>query len=65
MVRKVVGGRLVFTPKTDAGKQYYEFRGQGNLGRLLEAAALLPKAVVSPGDPDGFCVLGIAGVMRL
>ena len=48
MVRKLVDGRLVFTPKTDAGIQYYEFRGQGNLGRLLEGAALLPKAMVSP-----------------
>jgi site-specific DNA recombinase len=48
IVRKLVDGRLVFTPKNDAGVPYYEFRGQGNLGRLLEGAALLPKAMVSP-----------------
>ena len=48
ILRKLVEGRLVFTPKEDATGQYYEFRGQGNLGRLLEGAALLPKGWVSP-----------------
>ncbi len=48
ILRKLIDGRLVFTPKTEAGGQVYEFKGQGNLGRLLEGAALLPKAWVSP-----------------
>jgi hypothetical protein len=49
ILRKLVDGKLVFTPKENAnGKRYYEFTGQATLGRLLEGASLFPKAWVSP-----------------
>ncbi len=49
ILRKLLEGKLVFTPREDEnGNRYYEFRGQGTLGRLLQGASLLPKAWVSP-----------------
>ncbi len=43
ILRKLLVGRLTFTSKEDANGRYYEFTGQGTLGRLLEGIAF-PKA---------------------
>ncbi len=47
ILRKLLVGRLVFTPRKDASGRYYEFTGQANLGRLLEGL-IFPKGRVSP-----------------
>jgi hypothetical protein len=38
-LRKLLVGRLVFTPKTDATGAYYEFTGQASYGKLLTGVA--------------------------
>ncbi len=48
ILRKLLVGRLTFTPKEDANGKYYEFSGQGTLGRLLEGIAF-PKGRDSGG----------------
>ena len=47
ILRKLLVGRIRFTPKIEAGERMWEFAGQGVLDRLL-AGNLFPKALVSP-----------------
>jgi hypothetical protein len=47
ILRKLVAGRLIFTPKADAQGHYYEFAGHGTLGQIL-TGAFDAKAVVTP-----------------
>jgi hypothetical protein len=47
ILRKLVG-RLVFTPRKDANRGYYEFSGQGTMTRILEGI-VLPKGGAAPG----------------
>lgn len=47
ILRKLLTGKLVFTPKTSKDGQYYEFKGQGTLGEII-AGIVCTKGVVSP-----------------
>jgi len=47
MLRTLLEGRLVFTPRQNAAARVYEFSGQAALGRLL-SGVVLPKGVVAP-----------------
>ncbi len=47
MLRKVIVGRLTFTPREDAGARWYEFAGQGTLRNVISGLAL-PKGLVAP-----------------
>jgi len=49
ILRKLVAGRLIFTPKIDEQGRYYEFAGHGTLGQVL-AGAFHARA---NGDPGG------------
>ena len=44
ILRKLVDGRLTFTPKTD----HYEFVGQWTLGKLMSGLVDLPQGMASP-----------------
>jgi site-specific DNA recombinase len=39
ILRKLLVGRLVFTPRTDASGAYYEFTGEASYGKLLAGVA--------------------------
>jgi hypothetical protein len=41
----LLSGRLVFTPREDSEGRYYEFAGQGSLGKVLAGLALPTKLV--------------------
>src|SRR5262249_55906679 len=47
ILRKLVAGRLIFTPKIDEEGRFYEFTGHGTLGHVL-AGSLNAKAMVTP-----------------
>ncbi len=47
ILRKLLVGRIRFTPKIEGGERMWEFTGQGVLDRLL-AGILFPTALVSP-----------------
>jgi len=47
MLRTLLEGRLVFTPRQNAAARVYEFSGQAALGRLL-SGVVLQKVVVAP-----------------
>ncbi|MFQ5803603.1 MAG: recombinase family protein [Candidatus Methylomirabilales bacterium] len=47
VLRKLLAGRLVFTPRQHEDGRYYEFTGEGVVEPLL-AGAVLPKAGVAP-----------------
>ena len=42
ILRRLLVGRLVFTPREDEKGRYYEFAGQGSISNLL-AGVVLPK----------------------
>jgi len=50
ILTKVLAGRLVFTPQTDAsaGTRSHRFTGERRLERLLPGVLTLPKALVTP-----------------
>ena len=50
ILRKLLLGRLVFTPEERDGRRFYQFTGQMTLGRLLAGDVLstLSKTVVTP-----------------
>ena len=50
MLRTLLEGRLVFTPRPEA--QAVEFVGQGDFGRLFAGLAPLLQAVASPRRQD-------------
>jgi len=47
ILRKLLVGRLVFTPQEDEGGRFYAFSGECSLGRVLEGV-VLPKALKTP-----------------
>jgi hypothetical protein len=42
MLRRLLAGRLLFTPREDENGQYYEFAGQRSISQLL-SGVVLPK----------------------
>ena len=46
ILRKLLVGRLIFTPDTDEKERFFEVRGEGSLGRVLEG--LVAQATHSP-----------------
>ena len=60
ILRKLVVGRLVFTPLADAEGRYYEFAGQGALDKLL-AGIIRPSSVVTPGGSAAWCGFELSG----
>ena len=42
ILRKLLVGRLTFTPDTDDRGTFFEFKGQGSLGRVLEGLVAQP-----------------------
>jgi hypothetical protein len=55
LLRKLIEGRLVFTPGEDAEGEYYSFEGKGRLMPVLQGIVGLPKPVVSPRGPSPVC----------
>lgn len=51
ILRSLLVGRLAFTPRADDRGRYYEFTGQGALGRLLAGLANT-KGLVAPTGRD-------------
>jgi site-specific DNA recombinase len=52
ILRRLLVGRLLFTPKEDEKGRYYEFAGQGSISELL-SGVVLPKGWWPQGDsPD-------------
>jgi hypothetical protein len=51
LLRKLIEGRLVFTPGEDAAGEYYSFEGTGRLMPVLQGIVGLPQSVVSPTHP--------------
>ena len=47
ILRKLMVGRLTFTPREESGARWYEFAGVGTLGNLINGLAL-PKGLVAP-----------------
>jgi hypothetical protein len=65
ILRKLLLGRLTFTPEEKDGERFYRFTGQVTLGRLLagEILSTVSKTVVTPGgqtDRWGFELAGEA-----
>ncbi len=54
ILRKVLDGKLVFTPRQDERGRYYEFKGTATLGHLL-GGIVYPGGGVSPGG-YAFCI---------
>lgn len=53
ILRKLLVGRLVFSPETNETGRFYRFTGQATLGRLL-AGEVLSKLSISVVTPAGF-----------
>jgi len=47
ILRKLVAGRLIFTPRIDEQGRHYEFGGHGTLGQVL-TGAFHARAMVTP-----------------
>jgi hypothetical protein len=54
ILRKLLDGRLVFSPKGKAGDRWYEFAGEGTLAKFLADVPSI-KAVVPVRGSDAFC----------
>lgn len=50
ILRKLLVGRLTFTPRTSGGERYYEYAGEATLGRLLAGAFGSARAMVTPAS---------------
>src|SRR5207302_11499484 len=61
ILRNLVVGRIVFTPRPEA--RLYEFSGRGSFGRLL-AGTTSPVSVVTPAGSDRIWTPEFQGVVR-
>ncbi len=71
ILRKLLVGRLTFTPDTDEKGTFFAFKGQGSLGRVLEGLVAQPshsplvQAIASPWgfEPAEFLLLNWGSVV--
>ena len=49
ILRRLLEGKLIFTPRREAAEAFYEVTGQASYGRLLAGIATCPSSVVPPG----------------
>jgi hypothetical protein len=61
ILKKLLLGKLVFTPKTNETGRFYEFAGKGTLTEIL-AGTTCTKGLVSPGGPNRAWTFEIAGL---
>jgi len=64
ILRRLLVGRLVFTPKKDETGRYYEFVGQGSISEVV-CGAVLPKEWWPQGDLSPSVTREIRGIVRL
>jgi len=61
ILRNLIVGRIVFTPRPET--RLYEFSGRGSLGRLLAGTAS-PVSVVTPAGSDRIWTPEFQGVVE-
>ncbi len=64
MLKKILVGRLVFTPMSDGVRRFYEFKGESPIGRIL-AGLVGAQALVSPNGATRFSTVDFQRVMRV
>jgi hypothetical protein len=63
ILRELLVGKLVFTPREDARGRYYEFTGQGTLSELL-AGVICTDGLVTPAGNDRIWTPEFQGVVE-
>lgn len=56
IMAKLLKGRLVFTPKRDGDREFYEFSGEGTIQPVIEG--IVPEAITTFGVPSGIRLHG-------